>query len=127
SVAFTCVLGAMEKEIGISLPNDLRRWLLALGYGDINEELSFRAEWFALIESGQLQGGARFAEDILGNFYAFDAIGCVFYLCRSQPAFAQVSKSFAEFVEELVRHDYKLLDWVSTLSTEPYEWASDEG
>lgn len=36
-------LSELEGEIGIPLPNDLRGWLLALGYGDIDEELSFRS------------------------------------------------------------------------------------
>ena len=115
-------LNEMEGEIGIPLPNDLRDWLLALGYGDIDEELSFRREWFASIDSGQLKGGARFAQDILGNFYAFDANGHVFYVCRSEPVFAAISKGFLEFIDELVRRDYKLVGWMNTLETQGYEW-----
>ena len=104
------------------LPNDLRSWLLALGYGDIDEELSFRREWVARIESGQLKGGVRFAQDILGNFYAFDSNGRIFFLSRSEPVFAAISKGFLEFIDELVRRDYKLVDWVNTLETQKYEW-----
>jgi hypothetical protein len=115
-------LSEVEEKISIPLPNDLRNWLLALGYGDIDEELSFRREWFAGIESGQLNGGARFAQDILGNFYAFDSSGRVFYLSRSQSVFAAMSKGFMEFIDELIRRDYKLVDWVNTLETQRYEW-----
>jgi hypothetical protein len=115
-------LSKLEEEIGTSLPNDLRSWLLAVGYGDIDEELSFRREWLASIESGQLKGSARFAQDILGNFYAFDSGGRIFFLSRSEPVFAAMSNGFLEFIEELVRRDYKLVDWVNTLQTQKYEW-----
>jgi hypothetical protein len=115
-------LSKLEADIGAPLPNDLRNWLLAVGYGDIDEELSFRREWLASIESGQLKGGARFAQDILGNFYAFDASGQIFFLSRAEPVFAAMSKGFLEFIEELVRRDYKLVDWVNTLEIQKYEW-----
>jgi hypothetical protein len=115
-------LSEMEEKIAIPLPNDLRNWLLALGYGDIDEELSFRKEWLSGIESGQLKGGARFAQDILGNFYAFDSSGSIFYLSRSQPVFAAMSKGFVTFIDELIRRDYKLVDWANTLETQKYEW-----
>jgi len=85
-------------------------------------KMSVREEWLAAIESGQLKGGARFAQDILGNFYAFDPSGCIYFLSRSQPVFSMISRSFSEFVEELVRRDYKLVDWVNTLATQRYEW-----
>jgi len=115
-------LSKLEDEIGTSLPNDLCNWLLVLGYGDIDEELSFRREWMASIASGQLKGSARFAQDILGNFYAFDSGGHIFFLSRSEPVFAAMSKSFLEFIKELIRRDYKLINWVSTLETQRYEW-----
>lgn len=115
-------LSAAEKKIGIAIPSDLRNWLLVLGYGDIDEEMSLREEWFAAMESGPLKGGARFAQDILGNFYAFDSSGCIYFLSRSQPVFSMISRSFSEFVEELVRRDYKLVDWVNTLATQAYRW-----
>ncbi|TWO70302.1 hypothetical protein FN976_15020 [Caenimonas sedimenti] len=115
-------LSKVAEEIGTPLPLDLRNWLLAVGYGDIDEELSFRRDWLVSIESGHLKGGARFAQDILGNFYAFDSSGRIFYLCRSEPVFAVMSKNFLEFIEELVRRDYKLVDWVNSLETQKYEW-----
>lgn len=115
-------LSTLEGEIGTPLPNDLRSWLLAVGYGDIDEELSFRRDWIASIESGQLKGGARFAQDILGNFYAFDSSGRIFFLSRSEPVYAAMSKGFLEFIEELVRRDFKLVDWANTLELQQYEW-----
>jgi hypothetical protein len=115
-------LSKLEEEIGTPLPNGLRQWLLAVGFGDIDEELSFRREWVARIETGRLEGGARFAQDILGNFYAFDSTGRIFFLSRSEPVFAALSDGFSEFIEELVHRDYKLVDWVTTLETQKYEW-----
>lgn len=114
--------GKLEEEIGTPLPNDLRDWLLALGYGDLDEELSFRREWLASIDTGHLKGGARFAQDALGNFYAFDPQGCVFFLSRSESVFAMMSNDFRAFIEELVRRDYKLADWLNTLETQRYDW-----
>ncbi|MEF9387168.1 hypothetical protein V4890_16320 [Ralstonia solanacearum species complex bacterium KE056] len=100
-------LKSLEKKIGISVPIYLYDWLLAVGYGDIDEGLSLREEWFAPIEKGQLKGGATFAQDILGNFYAFDSSGLIYFLSRSEPVFAAMSKDFLEFVGELIRRDYK--------------------
>lgn len=115
-------LRKLEEEIDTPLPSSLRNWFLAVGYGDIDEELSFRRDWLTSIESGQLKGSARFAQDILGNFYAFDSSGRIFYLCRSEPVFAVMSNGFLEFMDELIRRDYKLVDWVNALETQKYEW-----
>lgn len=104
------------------MPDDLCSWLLAIGYGDIDEEISFREEWFFAIEHGKLKGGATFAQDVLGDFYAFDALGQIYYLSRSQSVFAIISGGFIEFIEELIWRDYKLVDWVGVLNVQPYEW-----
>jgi hypothetical protein len=115
-------LERLEQKVGLPVPASLHDWLLAVGYGDIDEELSFREEWFAPIEKGQLKGGARFAQDVLGNFYAFDSSGCIYFLSRSEPVFAVMAKGFPEFLGELVRRDYKLGAWVDALETQRYEW-----
>lgn len=59
----------VERLIGQSLPDDLRLWLIAAGFGEIDDSLSFRKAWFALIEAGQAQGGFLFAQDELGSVY----------------------------------------------------------
>lgn len=112
----------LEREIGMPIPIPLRDWLLAVGYGDIDDVLSFRRAWIETLEKGQLKGGARFAQDELGNFYAFDASGCIYFLSRSEAGFALISKDFLAFTEELVRRDYKLIEWINTLNLEHYEW-----
>jgi hypothetical protein len=115
-------LDAVERKIGIVMPSDLRRWILTLGYGDIDGDLSFREGWFVAIKSGELKGGALFAQDTLGNFYGFDICGCIYFFSRSAPVFSKLSDSFSDFIEELVRRDYRILDWVDTLATQRYEW-----
>ena len=47
-------------------------------------------------------------------------LSSIYFLSRSQPVFAMISRSFSEFVEELVRRDCKLVDWVNTLATQAY-------
>lgn len=115
-------LERLERKVGMPVPASLRAWLHEVGYGDIDEVLSFRAEWFAPIETGQLLGGATFAQDILGNFYAIDSLGSIYFLSRSEPVFAGMSASFVEFLGELVRRDYKLGAWVDALVMQRYEW-----
>ena len=115
-------LEELERKIDAPLPASLRAWLLAVGYGDVDGKLSFREPWFAPIKTGQLKGGAIFAQDVLGNFYAFDSSGCIFFLSRSEPAFAAMSDSFTEFIGELVRRDYKLGAWTDALEVQRYAW-----
>jgi hypothetical protein len=115
-------LEAIERRIGIAMPSDLRRWLQALGYGDVDEELSFRQEWFFAMERGELKGGALFAQDPQGNFFGFDIHGRIYFFSRSAPFFSMISESFSGFIEELVRRDYKVRDWVDTLAAQRYEW-----
>ena len=42
----------IEGEFGISIPASMKSWLINAGYGDIGEVLSFRREWFNIIELG---------------------------------------------------------------------------
>ena len=113
---------ALEQKLGIPLPAELRDWLLAAGYGDIDEVLSFREDWFNALSSGPLEGGVVFAQDDLGNFYAFDARGRIYFLDRSEPVFGMLASDFSSFLKELIDRDYKLGDWTDTLETQPCTW-----
>jgi hypothetical protein len=114
---------ALERSIGANLPGDLRAWLLAVGYGDLDDELSFRKEWVAPIRRGQLKGGLIFAQDSLGNFYAYGAPhDQIYYLARSDSVFAPIAASFLGFMQELVSRDYKLADWMDALEAQKYDW-----
>lgn len=112
----------LEARLGVALPEPLQAWLLAVGYGNLDDELSLQCTWFAPIEKGELTGGAMFAQDILGNFYAFDSNGGIYFLSRSEPVVATVAKDFLEFMGELIRRDFKVVDWVDSLETRPYAW-----
>ncbi len=83
-----------------------------VGYGDIDEDLSFRAEWFKDVDRGEAKGAAMYAQDTLGNFYAY-APGDerIILFSRSSPEYAILAPSFRAFMEELERRDFKEMDW----------------
>jgi hypothetical protein len=111
----------LEGKIGVTLAEDLKAWLLAVGYGDVDEALSFRYDWFSLIREGHLSGAVIFAQDDLGNFYAFSPFGgSILFFERSAPEYATVAASFRAFMEELERRDFKLGEWMDSLTLEPY-------
>ncbi|WP_431260870.1 SMI1/KNR4 family protein [Roseateles chitinivorans] len=115
-------LMALQQTVGSDLPAQLLEWLGHVGYGDLGDELSFREGWFTRISTGELTGAVIFAQDILGSFYAVDAMGRVYYFPRFESTFAFVADHFQSFMEELVRRDYKLIAWMDTLKTAPYAW-----
>jgi hypothetical protein len=118
-------LSRAQSSAGVELPPELKEFLARAGFGDIAQELSFRAEWFSPVESGGLKGAALFAQDVLGNFYGFvPGDGRIVFFSRSEPGYAVVAEGFDQFVEELERRDYKLVEWVRELSLQPYAWQS---
>ena len=117
-------LDQLQHKLGCHLPESLRAWLLELGYGDINDELSFRSEWFSVIDRGELQGHVFFAQDDLGNFYSVGpADGRVHFVCRSAPEYALMAHGFQVFMEELERLDYQVVQWAESLPALPYDWS----
>jgi hypothetical protein len=116
-------LTLVEQTVRADLPEDMRAWLLLVGYGDINEDLSFRLEWFKSVEQGALKGAVLFAQDNLGNFYAYvPSDGSIVFFSRSAPQYAVLASSFRVFMEELEQRDYKLMQWVESLVGIPYQW-----
>jgi SMI1 / KNR4 family (SUKH-1) len=112
-----------EQKVGAALPKDLRAWLLLVGYGDINEDFSFRFEWLKPVESGELRGAVMFAQDTLGNFYAWSTPEeRIVFFSRSESKYAVLARDFRTFMEELERRDYDVLAWVETLAGHPYDW-----
>ena len=113
----------IEAKVNAKLPDDLKAWLLVMGYGDIDEDLSFRFEWFGQVEYGELKGSVMFAQDSLGNFYAYvpESENVVFY-SRSAPEYAVLAPTFTSFIEELERRDFKMIEWVESLRARPYSW-----
>lgn len=117
----------IEAKVGASLPEDLKAWLLAVGYGDVDETLSFRYEWFFAVEQGHLRGVVSFAQDDLGNFYAYSPTdGRIVFFNRSEPEYAVISPSFRAFMEELERRDFHLGEWMNSQSCAPYRWDASQ-
>jgi hypothetical protein len=93
----------------------LSKWLLLAGYGDIDETLSFREEWFSIIEGA---GHVSFAQDIVGNRYAFNPKdGSIYYIGHPERVAVRVSDDFPSFLQELIRRDYRLKEWMDSIST----------
>ncbi|GHU02671.1 hypothetical protein FACS1894154_12530 [Betaproteobacteria bacterium] len=112
----------VESGVGTPLPNDLKVWLLSAGYGDVDEALSFRHDWFHTIEQGRLKGSVIFAQDDLGNFYAYSpSEQNIHFFARSSSEYATVAPSFGAFMEELERRDFRLGEWMDGLALAPYD------
>lgn len=117
-------LAAIERKVESTLPRALKDWLLRAGFGDLNDELSFRAEWFSTIDRGPLKGHVIFAQDQSGNFYAFSPIsGAIYFIARSAPEYAHISPDFAAFMEGFESHGFQVQDWTNSLEALPYDWA----
>jgi len=102
----------LEKKLAVGLSQFLRN----AGYGDINETLMFRNDYFACISQGALTGCVTFARDELGNAYAFKPEdGCIYYISLHESAYARMSDNFMSFLQELIRRDYNLAQWRETL------------
>jgi hypothetical protein len=116
-------LEEVEARIGTSLPASLKAWLMAAGYGDLNDVLSFRSQWFNAIDTGELRGHVIFAQDDLGNFYSFSPVdGTIHFISRSAPEFVALATDFESFVSELEKRDFRLREWTDSLEVRRYSW-----
>ncbi len=124
AIAGDIELEAAEERAGVPLPDDLLLFLRSVGFGDISDEdLSFRLEWFNPVESGTLKGAALFAQDGLGNFYAFvPPENRIVYFARREHVFAEVAPSFRAFMQQLQNRDYRLLEWIASFKLSAYDW-----
>ena len=104
------------RKLDCKLAVGLCQWLRTAGYGDINDTLIFRSEYFSAITHGALTGCVIFARDELGNSYAFKpGDGGIYYIARYESAYARMAEDFHSFLHELIRRDYKLAQWRETL------------
>ena len=116
-------LNHVQTKLGINLPTSLLSWLSGAGYGDINNELSFREEWFTVIDRGELKGHVVFAQDDVGNSYSFcPELGEIHYICRVAPEYAFLANSFGEFLRELLVRKYQLREWYENIKPQAYNW-----
>ncbi len=113
----------IEKSVGASIPDDMKEWLLAVGFGDVDETLSFRQEWFSRVAFGHRKSAVFFAQDDLGNFYGYSLdVGDILFFSRSSQEAAVAAPSFRAFMEELERRDFRLHEWMDSLAGEPCLW-----
>jgi len=106
----------MAKKLDCKLLVGLCQWLRAAGYGDINEALIFRPEYFTLIDHGPLSGYVTFARDEVGNVYAFKpGEGSIYFVSHYENAHARMADNFLAFFQELIRRDYNLAAWRENL------------
>ena len=118
-------LAKVEGKLGVPLSSSLAAWLAAVGFGDIDEDLSFRAEWFSVVEQGELKGAVLFAQDTLGNFYGYHPSNeRIVFFSRSEPGYAVLAQNLREFLEELERRDWRIMGWVESIPLLSYEWTA---
>jgi hypothetical protein len=94
---------------------DLSRWLRQAGFGDIDKALSFREDYFAVLDGEPFAGRVSFAQDASGNRYAFSQKDGGIYCVRANQT-TKIADSFSAFMQELIRRDYHLQEWVDSAS-----------
>ena len=105
------------RRLDCKLAVGLCQWLRAAGYGDINDTLIFRPEYFSTITHGTLSGYITFAHDEAGNAYAFKPKeGAIYFISLHESAYARMSDDFLHFMQELIRRDYNLAAWRELLT-----------
>jgi len=113
-------LSCIETEYKVTFPSDLRYWLLNAGFGEFRDEILIDPCWFNVIEEGDARGHFIFAQDGLGNFYSFPADGdSIFFLSRKTKEWAEVAKTFQQFLEELEQRDFEVGNWSMALDLQP--------
>lgn len=109
------------RQLNCKLAVNLSRWLRTAGYGDINDSLIFRNDYFSTIAEGALSGCVTFARDELGNAYAFSqGDGSIYYVDRYGDHYARMADDFLSFMQELIRRNYDLAQWRDSLSSQEY-------
>jgi len=104
------------RRLDCKMAVSLCQWLRAAGYGDINDTLIFRDEYFAPISHGALTGYITFAHDEAGNAYAFKpGDGGIYFISAHEAGYARMANDFRDFLQELIQRDYNLPQWRETL------------
>ncbi|MBI1175114.1 MAG: hypothetical protein GC139_07585 [Sideroxydans sp.] len=117
----------IARKMECKLPLGLSKWLLAAGYGDIENSLSFRKDWFCLIGHGPLNGNLAFAQDELSNIYAYDPKdGVIYFISSDNRSYARMTDDFCSFLQELVQRDYNLAAWRDSLALQHYDTIDEQ-
>jgi hypothetical protein len=105
-------LSRVGQGLQLAIPEDLVQFLVELGFGDINDELSFRKEWLTTVQTGPLVGQLIFAQDDRGDFYTADPeSGAIHFLSRSEFGYCRLASSFSQFLEQAAAQDFKVVEW----------------
>ncbi len=104
------------RRLDCKLMVGLCQWLRAAGYGDINDMLIFRDDYFSAITQGALTGCITFARDEAGNAYAFKPREeSIYFISQHESAYARMADNFHAFLQELIQRDYNLAQWRESL------------
>ena len=109
----------MATALNFKFTLGLSKWLRLAGYGDIDDALIFREEYFSKIDGGPLGSLVSFAKDSAANIFAFSEIdGTIYFIHQPDMTKIRLSDSFTLFFQELIQRDYQLKDWISNLYRE---------
>lgn len=112
----------VARNLNCKLTVGLSKWLLSAGYGDIENSLSFREDWFCLINHPPLPNLVAFAHDNLDNLYAYNPKdGSIYFVGNNEAGYARLADDFIAFLQELAQRDYDLAGWREGLTLERYE------
>jgi hypothetical protein len=108
-------LSLVGQRLQLAIPDDLVKLLLYLGFGDVNEELSFRKEWLTKVQGGPLAGHLIFAQDDRGNFYSADPHSeAIYFLSRSEFGYCCLATCFSEFLEQAAARNFEVVQWAES-------------
>jgi hypothetical protein len=114
-------LRQVSDRLGLELPEVLLQFLVEFGFGDINEDFSFRKEWLTKAEGGPLAGHLVFGQDDRGNFYTADPrSGAIHFLSRSERGYCRLAAHFGEFLDQAAAQGYKVVEWAESQPLIPY-------
>lgn len=112
----------VAKQLDCKLTLGLSKWLLEAGYGDIEDSLSFREDWFCLISHPPLPSLVVFAHDNADNLYAYDPKDdAIYFIAADNGGYAHLADDFCAFLQELIRRDYNLAAWRGSLTLEKFD------
>jgi len=116
----------LATSLNFKFVTGLAKWLLLAGYGVIDETLNFQENLFDIIKDDPQSERVSFAQDTAGNRYAFaPKDGSIYFISQQEKVATRIADNFLSFMQELIRRDYRLQEWVAGL-TPPVELKGDQ-